>query len=144
MSDFNPALPKNITWRVGKNKGQDADKKPNRCTLFIPAESMQALVSHLMAMVDTATNATTGEVYDWETKQKVTVPGYYLTGKGIGNESNDWAVGELALALIQDVVSPPVQAVAPPAPTAPPVAPPAPPVPAVAPPMPAIPTPSGF
>ena len=139
MSDFNPALPKNITWRVGKNKGPDADKKPNRCTLFIPAESMQALVGHLMAMVDTGTNATTGDVYDWETKQKVTVPGYYLTGKGIGNDSNDWAVGELALAQIAEGMSPPVQAaVAPPAPPVPPVAPPAPPMPA------AIPAPSGF
>lgn len=137
MSDFNPALPKNITWRVGKNKGPDADKKPNRCTLFIPAESMTALVGHLCAMVDTATNATTGEVYDWDTKQKVTVPGYYLTGKGIGNEANDWAVGELAMQFIDGQVVPPVQAVAPPAPPAPPVAPPAPP-------MPAIPAPSGF
>ena len=102
MSDFNPALPKNITWRVGKNKGPDADRKPNRCTLFIPAESMQALVGHLMAMVDTATNATTGEVYDWETKQKVTVPGFYLTGKGIGREGEDWGLGELTIAKIED------------------------------------------
>ena len=138
MSDFNPALPKNITWKVGKNSKGDADKKPNRCTLFIPAESMQALVGHLMAMVDTGTCLTESEVYNWDTRQKEVVTGYYITGKGIGDTGENWAKGELAMQLIDGQVVPPAApAVAPPAPPAPPVAPPAPP-------MPAIPAPSGF
>ena len=131
MSDFNPALPKQMTWRVGKNKGQDADKKPNRMTFFIPAESMEALVGHLMAMVDTGTNLTEGEIYDFEAREKTTVAGYYLTGKGIGDEEQGWAKGDFNLMKIEAVAAPPV------APPAPPVAPPAPP-------MPAIPAPSGF
>jgi len=134
MSDFNPALSKNITWTVGKNKQQDAEKKPNRCTLFIPAESMQAFVGHLMAMVDTGTCLTDQEVYNYDTRQKEVVPGYYLTGKGIGDSGEGWAKGELTIAQIEEAMSPPVQAVAPPAPPAP----------AVAPPMPAVPAPSGF
>ena len=143
MSDFNPALPKNITWRVGKNKGSDADKKPNRCTLFIPAESMGELVAHLLAMVDTNTNLTEGEIYNWNTRQKEVVPGYYISGKGIGDQGENWAKGEMALMKIEEGLSPKVANIqaklagnAP----APAVAPPAPP----APPMPAIPAPSGF
>ena len=138
MSDFIPALPKNITWNVGKNKQQDAEKKPQRCTMFIPAESMEALVGHLMRMVDTGTCLTEQEVYNYKTREKEVVPGYYLTGKGIGDSGDGWAKGELTISAIEGQVVPPAPAaVAPPAPPAPPVAPPAPP-------MPAIPAPSGF
>ena len=131
MSDFTPALPKQMTWRVGKNKGADAEKKPNRMTFFIPAESMQGLIEHLMTMVDTATNQTEEEIYNFKTREKETVTGYYLTGKGIGDLEAGWAKGDFNLMKIEAVAAPPV------APPAPPVAP-------AAPPMPAVPASSGF
>ena len=105
---FVPALTHQLKWSVGDNKYYDPNKggdQPKAMSLFIPEESILELATYLQKLASNSDKLKPGSVYDFETKEKIEVRGFYINGKG--NESNDGAYGSINLAQIKETASAP-------------------------------------
>ena len=99
MADFKSALPSVIKWSVGENKYDEDGSNPKSLSLFIPAESIDALAAHLSAMAADSAKLKTGKIWDYNKKEEVEVSGVYLNAKGKTGEYGDFGnINPAALA----------------------------------------------
>ena len=89
MSDFNPALPVQLTWSVNENRFDDNGKNPLALSLFVPAESAFALAQLIMDSAEDSSKAKTAKVWDYETQTEKEVTGFYINGKGKPGRDGD-------------------------------------------------------
>ena len=90
MADFKAALPSVIKWSVGENKYDEDGSNPKSLSLFIPADSIDALAAHLSAMAADSEKLKTGKIWDYNKKEEVQVSGVYLNAKGKSGEYGDF------------------------------------------------------
>ena len=82
MSDFNPALPKQVKWSVGENRFDQDGKNPKSLSLFIPLESATAFANYVNAVATDPDKIKKGKVWDYSLQTEVEVDGVYINGKG--------------------------------------------------------------
>ena len=90
MADFKAALPSVIKWSVGENKYDEDGSNPKSLSLFIPADSIDALAAHLAAMAADSEKLKTGKIWDYNKNEEVQVSGVYLNAKGKSGEYGDF------------------------------------------------------
>lgn len=90
MPDFNPQLPRPVKWSVGENRYDTNGKQPRSISLFIPLESIDALISYVDVVAADPTRVKTGKVWDYTEQKEVEVPGVYINGKGRRSDSGDY------------------------------------------------------
>lgn len=90
MAEFKSALPSVIKWSVGENKYDQDGTNPKSLSLFIPADSIDALAAHLSAMAADPDKLKTGKVWDFSKKEEVEVSGVYLNAKGKSGQYGDF------------------------------------------------------
>ena len=100
MSDFVPALSKQMTWAINPNRFNEDGKKPWRIAFFIPQECIAEFAQHLQQLATQTHKLADGTIYNYETREKETVKGFYLNGKGGGAEGS-WAAGEMNLMQVE-------------------------------------------
>ena len=82
MSDFQPALPKQVKWSVGENKYDQDGKNPKSLSLFVPLESATAFANYVNAVATDPERIRKGKVWDYDLQAEVEVDGIYINGKG--------------------------------------------------------------
>lgn len=82
MTDFNPALPKQIKWSLGENKYDTEGKNPKSLSLFVPIESVEAFARYLSAIATDPEKIRKGKVWDYALQAEVEIDGIYINGKG--------------------------------------------------------------
>ena len=95
-SAFEPALSNQMTWAINPNRFNEDGNKPYQLSFFIPADSILEFANHLTQLATQADKVKTGKIWDFEARKQVEVPGFYLNGKGAGEEGT-WAAGAMNL-----------------------------------------------
>jgi hypothetical protein len=82
MTDFNPALPKQIKWSLGENKYDTDGKNPKSLSIFVPIESVEAFARYLNAIATDPEKIRKGKVWDYALQSEIEIDGVYINGKG--------------------------------------------------------------
>ena len=93
QSDYIPALSKQITYQTDANRFHDESKqgsKPRSLSIFIPQQSILELAEYLKRLSTEDSKLKTGKVYNFETREKEELKGFYLNGRGFDGENGEF------------------------------------------------------
>ena len=92
-SDYVPALSKQITYQTDANRYHDETKqgsKPRSLALFIPQQSILEFAEYLRRLSTEQDKLKTGKVYNFETREKEELKGFYINGRGFDGENGEY------------------------------------------------------
>ena len=92
-SDYIPALSKQITYSTEANRYFDEGKqgsKPRSLAIFIPQQSILEFAEYLKRLSTEQSKLKTGKVYNFETREKEELHGFYLNGRGFDGENGEF------------------------------------------------------
>ncbi len=105
-SDFKAATTYPLKWEVKENGYAKGPQDARRMSFFIPEACMGELIAYLQRLQHEKDRMKNGKVYDYNAREEIELPGFYLNGKGRTGQYGDFGNMNLPQITARDANAP--------------------------------------